>query len=239
MWRGRCLVRPTLKIERRLFTGIIKALGIIDRVEPRGGGFRYSIRSTNLPWLEYAAGDSISVNGVCLTAVELRDDGFACDVSPETAQVTTMQRLGTGSRVNLEPALSIGERLGGHLVSGHVDCVGAVLERYAESDCIRLRIGLPARYLRYTVKKGSVCVDGVSLTINEVSPDSFTVNIIPHTANATIAGNYEIGAPVNIEVDQVARYLEGLLDARDGERASGESTASGITKDFLRAHGYA
>jgi riboflavin synthase len=224
-----------------LFTGIIKALGAVDRIHPQGGSFRYSIQSRELPWLDYAAGDSISVNGVCLTAVTLREDGFDCDVSSETIEVTAMRQLAEGTRVNLEPALSIGDRLGGHLVSGHVDCVGAVLERYDQSGSIRLRIGLPAEYLRYTVKKGSVCVDGVSLTINEVSNDSFTVNIIPHTANSTIAGGYNVGACVNIEVDQVARYLEGLLNARNSEVPAAEpgSPAGRITKDFLRAHGYA
>jgi riboflavin synthase len=227
-----------------LFTGIIKALGVVDRIQRHGGSFRYSIQSKDLPWRDYAPGDSISVNGVCLTAVELRDDGFDCDVSSETSEVTTMLELNEGARVNLEPALSIGDRLGGHLVSGHVDCVGAVLERHEESGSIRLRISLAAEYLRYTVKKGSICVDGVSLTINEVSNDSFSVNIIPHTANETIAGSYKAGACVNIEVDQVARYLEGLLLARDGldgkgSPAESESPVGGITKDFLRAHGYA
>jgi riboflavin synthase len=222
-----------------LFTGIVKGLGTVDRIEPHGGGTRYSIRSGDLPWLEYRAGDSVSVNGVCLTAVALRNDGFECDVSGETLQVTTMRTLMTGNRVNLEPALRAGDRLGGHLVSGHVDCVGTVLERGEDPGSIRLRIGLPARYVRYTVQKGSVCVDGISLTINEVSGDSFSVNIIPHTATATIAGSYDVGSTVNIEVDQLARYLESLLDAREGGGATGEPTPRGITKEFLRAHGYA
>lgn len=221
-----------------MFTGIIKALGTVEQVRPAGGGLRLSIRSGDLPWRDYDTGESISVNGVCLTAVELHEGGFDADVSGETLDVTAMRHLKEGNIVNLEPSLAIGERLGGHLVSGHVDCVGTVLGREEEGGSVRLRIGLPAPYLRYTVKKGSVCVDGVSLTINEVSGDAFEVNIIPHTAAATIAGNYEIGTPVNIEVDLIARYLEGLLGPHADAGANEEPT-TGITRDFLRAHGYA
>ncbi|MGH8165997.1 MAG: riboflavin synthase [Woeseiaceae bacterium] len=220
-----------------MFTGIIRAVGTIERMQSRGGDFRLSIRAAGLPWSDYQTGESISVNGVCLTAVELRDDGFDTDVSSETINVTALGSLAAGSRVNLEPAMSLGDRLGGHLVSGHVDCVGSVLERKPEARSVMLRIGLPAAYRRYVVKKGSVCVDGVSLTINGVSAESFTVNIIPHTAVATIAGNYETGSKVNIEVDLIARYLEGLLNAGGGVGTN--DLSAGISEDFLRAHGYA
>jgi riboflavin synthase len=123
-------------------------------------------------------------------------------------------------------------------VSGHVDCVGTVVGRGEDSGSIRLQVGLPAEYRRYAARKGSICVDGVSLTINEVSGNIITVNIIPHTAKATIAGSYDVGSAVNIEVDQLARYLESLLDARDEMRAP-DASASGVTKELLRAHGYA
>ena len=220
-----------------MFTGIIRAIGTIERIQPRGGDFRLAIRAADLPWSDYETGESISVNGVCLTAVELRDDGFDTDVSSETINVTALGNLAAGSHVNLEPAMSLGDRLGGHLVSGHVDCVGSVLERKPEARSVILRIGLPPAYRRYIVKKGSVCVDGVSLTINEVSAESFTVNIIPYTAAASIAGSYEAGSKVNIEVDIIARYLESLLNARgDG---GGIERSAGISEDFLRAHGYA
>ena len=131
--------------------------------------------------------------------------------------------------VNLEPAISLGERLGGHLVSGHVDCIGTVRSRKSDARSIRFDFEVPVEYGRYIAKKGSVCIDGVSLTVNEVSADTFSVNIIPHTAEVTIIGRYKIGTKVNIEVDLVARYLERLLTSDDDK---------GITKDFLRAHGY-
>jgi riboflavin synthase len=167
----------------------------------------------------------------------MHETGFDADVSGETLSVTTMRHVQGGSMVNLEPSLSIGERLGGHFVSGHVDCVGTILRREDEGSSVRLRIGVPAPYLRYIVKKGSVCVDGVSLTINDVSADTFEVNIIPHTSAATIAGQYAAGTQVNIEVDLIARYLEGLLAA--DANAAVEQKGTGITRDFLRAHGYA
>jgi riboflavin synthase len=221
-----------------MFTGIIRALGTIERIRPQNGSLRLSIRSTELPWRDYRVGDSISVNGVCLTAATLHEAGFDADVSSETMNVTALAELEAGSRVNLEPSLAIGDRLGGHLVSGHVDCVGTVRELDEDAASIRLGIGLPAPYLRYIVKKGSVCVDGVSLTINEVSADSFTVNIIPHTVEVTIAGSYTVGASVNIEVDLIARYLEGLL-AGGAIRDDVDDRPAGITREFLRAYGYA
>jgi riboflavin synthase len=222
-----------------MFTGIVKALGVVEQIQVRDEGARLSVRSGDLPWRDYGVGDSISVNGVCLTAAELHEDGFDADLSLETMTVTAMRNLASGSSVNLEPSLALGERLGGHLVSGHVDCVGTVLRRTEDAGQVRLRTGIPEQYLRYVVKKGSICVDGVSLTINEVSSNPaawFEVTIIPHTSAATIAGTYDIGAEVNIEVDLIARYLEGLLGTG---YATPAETSQGITKDFLRAHGYA
>jgi riboflavin synthase len=218
-----------------MFTGIVKAVGLVEQMRAQNGAVRLSIRSDDLPWADYSVGESICVNGVCLTAVELREAGFDADVSSETLNVSALGALAAGRKVNLEPSLAIGDRLGGHLVSGHVDCVGTIRRREVREGSIGFCIGLPAPYLRYVVKKGSVCVDGVSLTVNEVSADSFEVNIIPHTAAATIAGSYQAGAPVNIEVDLIARYLEGLL----GGTGTPVDHAEGITKDFLRAHGYA
>jgi riboflavin synthase len=212
-----------------MFTGIIKAKGRISRMENRGGDLRLTVSSTDLPWRQFEIGESISVNGVCLTAVALNNDGFVTDVSLETLDVTALKGLAEGAEVNLEPAISLGERLGGHLVSGHVDCIGTIKTREADARSVRLGVAVPAEYRRYIAKKGSVCIDGVSLTVNEVSAGTFDVNIIPHTAEVTIIGQYQVGTKVNIEVDLVARYLERLLSADDG---------SGITKDFLRAHGY-
>jgi riboflavin synthase len=212
-----------------MFTGIIKAKGTIRAMETRGGDVRLSVRSDGLPWSDYERGESIAVNGVCLTAVALHEDGFDTDVSVETLDVTGLGGLDVGSTVNLEPAISLGERLGGHLVSGHVDCTGRVVARDTDARSIRLTIEIPKAYARYVAKKGSVCVDGVSLTVNEVSGNRFELNIIPHTADVTIIDDYAVGTVVNVEVDLLARYLERLL-GKDGDD---------ISLDFLKAHGYA
>ena len=212
-----------------MFTGIIKAKGTIGAVEKRGGDVRLRVAADALPWSDYEVGESIAVNGVCLTAVALHADGFDTDVSVETLDVTGLGALAVGSQVNLEPAISLGERLGGHLVSGHVDCTARVTSREQDARSIRFRFELPREFSRYVAKKGSVCIDGVSLTVNTVSGNAFDVNIIPHTADATIIGDYAVGTIVNIEVDLLARYLERLLE-RDGD---------GISLEFLKAHGYA
>lgn len=211
-----------------MFTGIIKAMGTISAIDRRGGDVRLSVSSEDMPFSSYEVGESISVSGVCLTAVALREDGFDTDVSVETLDVTALGKLGVGDAVNLEPALSLGDRLGGHLVSGHVDCVGYIRKLEADVRSIRLTIELPPEFAHYVAKKGSVTVDGVSLTINEVAGNVFDVNIIPHTAEATIIGSYAIGTMVNIEVDVLARYIERLL-AKDGDD---------LSMDFLREHGY-
>ena len=213
-----------------MFTGIIKAIGRVAKMEQQGGDLRLTITSADLAWKEFAVGESISVNGVCLTAVEFLGNGFVADVSAETTKVTALANIAEGSRVNLEPSVSLGERLGGHLVSGHIDCVGQIKTRETDARSVRLVIGIPAEYSRYIASKGSVCIDGVSLTVNEVSDNTFGVNIIPHTADVTIIGDYRTGIEVNIEVDLLARYVERLLTSGD------EST---ITKETLRAHGYA
>lgn len=211
-----------------MFTGIIQAKGSIAALEQRGGDVRLSVQSDGLPFASYDVGESIAVNGVCLTAVALRDDGFDTDVSVETLDVTSLGGLGIGDSVNLEPSLSLGDRLGGHLVSGHVDCLGAVTTRAADARSIRIAIEIPDEFARYVARKGSVTVDGVSLTVNEVSATSFEINIIPHTAEVTIIGDYAVGTKVNVEVDLLARYIERLL-AKDGE---------GLSMEFLKEHGY-
>jgi riboflavin synthase len=213
-----------------MFTGIIKAIGKVEKMEQQGGDLRITITCAELPWKEFDVGESISINGVCLTAVEILPNGFVADVSVESINVTALANLGEGSKVNLEPSVSLGERLGGHLVSGHVDCVGQIKSRENDARSVRLVVEIPAEYGRYIARKGSVCIDGVSLTVNEVSDNTFDVNIIPHTADVTIIGDYQSGTEVNIEVDLLARYVERLL---------GNDDESAITKEFLRAHGYA
>jgi riboflavin synthase len=194
-----------------------------------GGDVRMTVRSPGLDWQAFDIGESIAVNGVCLTAVELDADGFVTDVSNETLEVTALGNIAEGDEVNLEPSISLGERLGGHLVSGHVDCVGTIAVRDVDARSVRLGVTVPEAYRRYIAKKGSVCIDGVSLTVNAVSDEGFDVNIIPHTADVTIIGGYRVGTTVNIEVDLVARYLERLI---------GADNDSGITREFLKAHGY-
>jgi len=211
-----------------MFTGIIQAKGSIAALERRGGDVRLSVQSDGLPFASYDVGESIAVNGVCLTAVALRDDGFDTDVSVETLDVTSLGGLGIGDSVNLEPSLSLGDRLGGHLVSGHVDCLGTVTSRKADARSIRFTVEIPEEIARYVARKGSVTIDGVSLTVNDVSATSFEVNIIPHTADVTIIGDYAVGTKVNVEVDLLARYIERLL-AKDGE---------GLSMEFLKEHGY-
>jgi len=211
-----------------MFTGIIQAKGSIAALERRGGDVRLSVQSDSLPFASYDVGESIAVNGVCLTAVELRADGFDTDVSVETLDVTSLGSLGVGDNVNLEPSLSLGDRLGGHLVSGHVDCLGTVTSRKSDARSIRITVEIPEEFARYVARKGSVTIDGVSLTVNDVSATSFEVNIIPHTADVTIIGDYAVGTKVNVEVDLLARYIERLL-AKDGE---------GLSMEFLKEHGY-
>jgi len=211
-----------------MFTGIIQAKGSIAALERHGGDVRLSVQSDSLPFASYDVGESIAVNGVCLTAVALRADGFDTDVSVETLDVTSLGGLGVGDNVNLEPSLSLGDRLGGHLVSGHVDCLGTVTSRKADARSIRITVEIPEEFARYVARKGSVTVDGVSLTVNDVSATSFEVNIIPHTADVTIIGDYTVGTNVNVEVDLLARYIERLL-AKDGE---------GLSMEFLKEHGY-
>lgn len=215
-----------------MFTGIIKAVGEIAAVTPRGGDLRLEIHAPSMPWGDFEVGESIAVNGVCLTATAFVENGFETDVSRETLDVTALDGIAAGQRVNLESSLALSDRLGGHLVSGHVDCVGEVVDRRKDARSIRFDFELPAEFARYVARKGSVCIDGVSLTINEVSGKRFSVNIIPHTAENTIIGDYAIGTSVNIEVDMVMRYLERLM-------ATGGGGAEGITRETLEKHGYA
>lgn len=196
-----------------MFTGIIEALGRIDSIEAVGGDRRMVFRAPG--YLRGTQlGDSIAVNGVCLTATSLSDDGFMADLSAETLNLSTAGRWQAGSRVNLERALTPEKPLGGHMVSGHVDGVGQLLERHEDARSTRMRFEVPAALARYVARKGSICIDGVSLTVNDVEGCTFGVNIIPHTLAHTSLGALQPGDAVNLEVDLIARYLERLLEAR-------------------------
>ena len=217
-----------------MFTGIIQAVGEIRSLESRGGDVRLTVGTGKLPLGEVALGDSIAVNGVCLTAVLLHGDAFAADVSRETLSLTTLGALRTGSRVNLEKALTLSTPLGGHLVSGHVDGMGEVLDRSDDARSVRFRLRAPAELARYIAHKGSICVDGTSLTVNRVEGAEFELNIVSHTLAETIMEGYRPGTWVNLEVDLVARYLERLVL---GEKAA-DPSSSGITAAFLAEHGF-
>jgi len=194
-----------------MFTGIIQAQGTISDMQPRSGDMRLQINTGKLDLGDVSLGDSIAVNGVCLTAVELTAKSFSADVSNETLLLTSLGGLKTGSPVNLEKALTLATRLGGHLVSGHVDGVGTVISRSDDGRSVRFVIEAPAILARYIAHKGSICIDGTSLTVNAVDGARFELNIVPHTLKETIMGNYQPGSEVNLEVDLIARYLERLL----------------------------
>lgn len=196
-----------------MFTGIVQDVGRIAALEARGGDLRVTIEVDRLSLAEARAGDSIAVSGVCLTVLDLTSRTFAADVSNETRSLTTFGEFVIGSRVNLEPALRAGDALGGHLVSGHVDGLGTVLDLSGDARSMRVRFQAPSALSRYLARKGSVTIDGVSLTVNEVDGDVFGVNLIPHTWTVTTLGALAVGRRVNLEIDQVARYVERLLGA--------------------------
>jgi riboflavin synthase len=198
-----------------MFTGIVQAIGTVRRVEERGGDARLVIDMAEIPAARLSLGASIAVNGVCLTVAAREVQLASFDVSRESLSLTTLGALRPGARVNLEPALAAADPLGGHLVSGHVDGIGEVLALATDARSTRISVRVPAELARYVARKGSLCVDGVSLTVNEVEGDRAGINIVPHTLQATIMGGYTVGTPVNIEIDLIARYLGRLLEARD------------------------
>ena len=215
-----------------MFTGIIQTIGEIRNLEQRGGDLHLVVATGNLNMQEVALGDSIAVNGVCLTAVAFTADSFTADVSGETVSRTTLGKLAVGARVNLEMAMTPTTRLGGHLVSGHVDGVGEVKRRWSDGRSERFTIQAPNNLAKYIAEKGSVCVDGISLTVNAVKGSEFELNIVPHTLQATTMGEFQAGRAVNLEVDIIARYLERLLLAGD------ETASGGVTRSLLEERGF-
>lgn len=199
-----------------MFTGIIEEMGVVKEIDRNLQSLRLTLLAkTVLEELEI--GDSVTINGVCATATALVESGFAVDLSPETARVTTLGGLRVGDPVNLERAMRMMDRIGGHLVSGHVEGVGVIRERKQEENAILLTIEVPAEILKYCVKKGSLAVDGVSLTINALTDRGVSVSIIPHTAKVTTLGLKEVGSPVNLESDLIGKYVERLLGSGRGE----------------------
>ncbi|MCP4491355.1 MAG: riboflavin synthase [Gammaproteobacteria bacterium] len=202
-----------------MFTGIIQAVGSIESIESTGGDMRLTIASADLQLGDSALGDSIAVNGVCLTAVAYQEHGFVADVSLETLGKTSLGLLKQGNQVNLEKALTLNTALGGHLVSGHVDGIGRVVSMQGAARSIRYCFEVDPALQHYIAIKGSVAVDGASLTVNGVENNRFDVNIVPHTQQKTIFTSYQENTQVNIEVDIIARYLERLISARVGNGA--------------------
>ena len=215
-----------------MFTGIIEALGCIKKIEPVSGDMRLHVDVGSLDMSDVQAGDSIAVNGVCLTAIEFDNAHFVADVSNETIALTSLKDLAAGSEVNLEKALLPTTRLGGHLVSGHVDGLGEVLAIKEVSRSIQLIIRAPEELKHYIAMKGSICIDGTSLTVNKIRNKDFEINIVPHTQQQTIIKNYKPGTKVNLEVDLIARYLERLLMKQD------DKTGNGITLETLAKAGF-
>lgn len=216
-----------------MFTGIIESLGQIESIEDKGGDARIWIHTGKLDMSDVQLGDSIAMNGVCLTVIELRSHAYCADVSGETLSLTSLKLLKKGSAVNLEKALTPSTRLGGHLVSGHVDGIGKVIDRYDDARSVRFVIEAPKELAKYIATKGSITVDGVSLTVNKVDGAQFELNIVPHTLKETIMNEYYPGRIVNLEVDLIARYLERLVL---GEQAA--TPGSRITESFLAETGF-
>ncbi|MCW8935713.1 MAG: riboflavin synthase [Gammaproteobacteria bacterium] len=222
-----------------MFTGIIESLGKIESIEDKGGDARFWIQTGKMNMHDVQLGDSIAMNGVCLTAIELRVDAYCADVSGETLSLTSLKQLKEGSTVNLEKALTLQTRLGGHLVSGHVDGLGVVIDRYDDGRSVRFIIEAPKSLAKYIAMKGSITVDGVSLTVNKVDGCQFELNIVPHTLQETIMGGYQSGSEVNLEVDLVARYLERLVMGENAANGSdNKSQQTEITRSLLAENGF-
>jgi len=198
-----------------MFTGIIQALGSIKTKVTYDKGAVFSFTATDFDFSSIAIGDSIAVNGVCLTAIEVGSDFFKADVSQETLDCSIFSQLEQGDQVNLEKALRLNQGIDGHLVSGHVDGIASVSEQFSEGESTRFKINAPDNLVKYIARKGSVCINGVSLTVNSIVDNTFDLNIVPHTLSVTTLGDLKTGDQVNLEVDIIARHLEQLLNNKE------------------------
>jgi riboflavin synthase len=214
-----------------MFTGLIEDVGKVLKITRSGASARLDV-ATSFPVEEIRLGDSVSVNGSCLTVVEISSSTLAFDVSPETIDRTAFKWLKPGNHVNLERALKLGDRLGGHIVSGHVDCVASLVSRREISGNYVCEFRMPKEFTRYIIEKGSVAIDGISLTVNTVSEEGFSVNIIPHTARKTNLQYRKPGEEVNIETDILGKYVERLLSGRTA------NMKSGVTMELLAKNGF-
>lgn len=216
-----------------MFTGIIEAVGTLRKLERRGDDIRLTVASGKLDLTDVRLGDSIATNGVCLTVVQQLADGYVADVSAETVSLTGFANYKVGTKVNLEKAVTPTTRLGGHMVSGHVDGIATVEQRLVRGQAIEFWLAAPTELARYIAHKGSITIDGVSLTVNEVDGHRFRLTIVPHTAGETTLIDLQAGDKVNIEVDLIARYLERLMRF-DNKQAQG----GGVTMEMLARAGF-
>jgi len=215
-----------------MFTGLAAGMGIVEELAKNGGQTRLSIRAL-CPMPGIVVGESIAINGACLTVESPRENAFGAYASAETLRKTNLGRLSTGDTVNLERALAVGDRLGGHLVSGHVDCLASVEAAVPEGESMRYTVSFPRGFGRLVAPKGSVCLDGISLTVNECGPDWLSVNIIPLTQSQTTISGWIRGLAVNMETDLIGKYVARLMEPYDGN-----VRPSAITEEFLREHGF-
>jgi riboflavin synthase len=220
-----------------MFTGIIEGLGTIGAIRPAGHGKRLTIEA------DYALdqtkiGDSIAVNGACLTVVKISGSTFEVDLSPETLSTSTFDKAKQGDRLNLERAMRLSDRIDGHLVLGHVDGIGIIEQQHKLGNAIGVSIAVPAAVSRYMIHKGSVAVDGISLTINALTPKSFTVSIIPHTGRLTTIGMKQKGQPVNIETDMIGKYVERFVQGELMTDSEKTTTSPGIDMELLAKSGF-
>ena len=218
-----------------MFTGIIEGFGRVAQLQRKGGDLTLKIHAQTLDMSDVKLGDSIATNGVCLTVTRLEGTSYWADVSAETLAHTTLGQWQVGQTVNLEKALQPISRLGGHLVSGHVDAIGEISAIWPDARSIRYRVKVMPELMRYIALKGSICVDGISLTVTGLENDEFELSIVPHTADETIMSGYTVGTKVNVEVDQIARYLERLIAPQATSAPSKEFT---LTAAFLAEHGF-
>jgi riboflavin synthase len=220
-----------------MFTGIIEGFGAISAIRSAGQGSRLTIEA-NFDLDQTKIGDSLCVSGACLTAVKIDGRHFEVDISPETLQMTTFGQAKVGQRVNIERALRLSDRIDGHLVSGHIDGVGTIRQRATLGNAIMVTIDVPELLARYMINKGSVAVDGISLTINTCDVDSFAVSIIPYTVKWTTIGLKNRGDPVNIETDMLGKYVERFMNARPGRNKVEAEKPSAIDKEYLLKTGF-
>lgn len=217
-----------------MFTGIIEDLGIVKSLARTGSGARLSVES-KICAPGTRAGDSINTNGACLTVVDIKEDVLSFDISSETLNKTNLGRLKQGECVNIERSLKADSRLSGHFVFGHIDCIGEIVSKEPQGEFVKIKINISQSFAGYLVEKGSVCVDGISLTINTLGDKSFTVMLIPHTLSVTTLGIKQTGDYVNVELDILAKYVERLAHKSARETTS---QPTNITKDFLKEHGF-